>query len=290
MAEWTGERFILGAGSPEVHHEHLHRYHLAGLFAAGRRVLDLGCGSGTGSAIVAAAGGVVSAVDIDPDAVVHAQGAYGATVTFAVASATDLPFPDDAFDLVTCFEVIEHVTEQREVVAEVARVLAPGGVLIISTPMREEYNRGLLRPNPFHLRELDHDEFAALLADHFPDISFMGQRSITASVMWHEGATDRLQIADPPTIQQVCAMTPVYEVAVCGRGIPPVASGASLYLDLDAQGALEPSLVTQVRDARIELTDADQRARRLAAHLHRLEAQVAATYGRDQAPEGPLAT
>ena len=49
MTEFTGERFILGMGGAEIHHEHLHRYELAAILAGSAKVLDLGCGSGHGS-------------------------------------------------------------------------------------------------------------------------------------------------------------------------------------------------------------------------------------------------
>ncbi len=281
MADWTGERFILGHGSPEVHHEHLHRYELAALFADGRDILDLGCGTGSGSAILSSHGGTVTAIDIDPGAVEHARRHVGDRVTFLTGSAVALPFADAQFDLVTCFEVIEHVAEQAEVLAQAARVLRGSGILIMSTPMRGEYNKGLLRPNPFHVREMEHDEFDALLGGQFAHRQYIRQRSVIASVMWQQDGTSLLHIAEPPGAPAIRKMEPVYEVAVCSREPLPAMPGASLYLDLAAQGDVEPSLVTQVRDAGIELTDAgieltdaDRRARELAKHLTRLDEQI----------------
>lgn len=271
-----------------MHHEHLHRYELAALFAAGRDILDLGCGTGSGSAILARHARTVTAIDIDPDAVAHARNHVGSGVTFLTGSAVDLPFATAQFDLITCFEVIEHVTEQAEIVDETARVLRPGGILIMSTPMRAEYNRGLLRPNPFHVREMEHDEFDALLGRQFAYRAYIRQRSITASVMWQQDGTSTLHIAEPPGVPAISRMQPVYEVAICSREALPPVPGASLYLDLEAQGSTEPTLVTQVRDARIELTDADRRARELAQHLERLDAQIEslqATSQQDQPPE-----
>jgi SAM-dependent methyltransferase len=275
MINWSGERFILGKGSPEVHHEHLHRYELACLFANNRRVLDLGCGSGTGSAMLSAAGGAVSAMDIDPEAVAHAKRVYEGNADFAIGSATALPYDDSAFDIVTCFEVIEHLAEQAEVIDEISRVIVDSGLLFISTPMRAEYNKGLLKPNPFHVAEMEHEEFAQLLGARFPFISYLEQRSMTVSVMWMPASGDDLLIAAPPGVAEIRRMEPVYEVAVCSREPLPAIPGPSLFLDLSAQGETEPSLVTQVRDARIELTDADQRARWLLEHLRTLDARIA---------------
>jgi SAM-dependent methyltransferase len=114
---------------------------------AGCRVLDVGCGSGRH---VAAAyrlqGAMVFGVDpcrADLDAArdrlrLHDRlGAHGGgRWSLGAADARALPCADDAFDLVICSEVLEHVREDRQAVAEITRVLRPGGVLAVSVPRR----------------------------------------------------------------------------------------------------------------------------------------------------------
>ena len=70
----------------------------------------------------------------------------------------DLPFADDAFDLVLSLQTLEHVWDQRRFVAECARVLRPGGRLALTTPNRLTFPPG----NPFHAREVDVRELRAL--------------------------------------------------------------------------------------------------------------------------------
>src|SRR5690349_12094180 len=115
--------------------QHLARYAWATALAPGRRVLDAGCGLGYGAAMLADAGAEsVAAVDLAAEIIDVARDQTGDRVTFEVADLRSLPFADDAFDLVVCFEVIEHIEEQPAALDELRRVLAPGGVLAISSP------------------------------------------------------------------------------------------------------------------------------------------------------------
>ena len=77
-------------------------------------------------------------VDVDVSTVEHSRANYQApNLSYRVASATDLSaFRDGSFDAVVAFEMIEHVAEHEQVLAEIARVLAPGGILVMSTPER----------------------------------------------------------------------------------------------------------------------------------------------------------
>ena len=256
MTEFTGERFILGMGSAEIHHEHRHRYEFAAILAGGSDVLDLGCGSGYGSMLLAAAGANVQAIDIDPVSVEAAQTAYGSAARFTSASAYDVPFDDANFDVVTCFEVIEHVDEPQRVIDEAARVLRPSGVLIISTPMKAEYNRGLLNPNPFHVHEMEHDEFAPLVARQFPFQRVLRQRSFTVSALWEADIDDSaLALVGSPASESLARLAPVYEVIVASRNPLSATLRPSLFLDIDVQRGDEPDLVRQVRRARLQLAE-----------------------------------
>jgi SAM-dependent methyltransferase len=164
MLKATGERVVPELQRGElVYAEHLVRYRLAAQFAQGRRVLDVGSGEGYGTALLAASGAVdVTGIDLDEAAVAHARERYG--LRFEQADAARLPFANGSFDLVICFETIEHLENDERAVLEMRRVLADEGLLLISTPNREEY----LVENEFHKREYSLEEFDALLAEHFP--------------------------------------------------------------------------------------------------------------------------
>ena len=108
-------------------------YTWAAAVAAGREVLDAGCGLGDGAAVLAAAG-AARVVGVDPArAALDAAGeALPDRVELVEAGLAALPFDDDAFDLVTCFDTLEHEARPDAVLAELARVVRAGGLLLCS--------------------------------------------------------------------------------------------------------------------------------------------------------------
>ncbi len=168
--------------SPWLRNQHLARYRFAAARARGKRVLDLACGAGYGSGLLRDAGArsVVSGDrDVHAFAEARAPGSGAGTLLGTVADAARLPFADGAFDLYVSFETIEHVEDDRAVIREARRVLAPGGLLLCSTPEREVISPGrTLRDkpdNPWHVREYAREEFAALLRTGFRKIRWFGQ-------------------------------------------------------------------------------------------------------------------
>lgn len=173
MAEFTGERVIPDQVDPDLLNEHLARYAFAARFVPGNRVLDCGCGTGYGSAELARLAPSVVGVDISSDAVAYAREHFPLPhLRFEQASCSALPHPPASFELVVGFEVIEHLADWRDFLAEVRRVLAPGGRFVVSTPNRLYYteSRGGVT-NPFHVHEFDYEEFRTELAAVFPHVS-----------------------------------------------------------------------------------------------------------------------
>ena len=175
MLEWTGERFLPWHEDAALAVEHLHRYAYASCLSRGKCVLDIGSGEGYGSRILAAHATSVIGVDLDAHTVAHARRKYSnAKLDFLIASAAELPFARQ-FDLAVCFEVLEHLENQAELVAEIRRVLTPEGLLIVSTPDKHAYADETGFENPFHLHELYLEEFEELLRGQFPQVRMLGQ-------------------------------------------------------------------------------------------------------------------
>jgi len=100
---------------------------------AGGRVLVDGCGVGAYLAHLAPAAQLGVGLDIELE---RAQEAHAGAERVLCAAGEHLPFPDDFFDLVLSHEVLEHVQDDRQAVAEIVRVLAPGGRLVLFCPNR----------------------------------------------------------------------------------------------------------------------------------------------------------
>ncbi|MBS0321707.1 MAG: class I SAM-dependent methyltransferase [Proteobacteria bacterium] len=230
--EFTGERFVPGVPG-EIELEHVHRYAFAQRLVAGRRVLDCACGEGYGSALLAKTAASVAGVDIDGPTLAHARETYGtlAHVAFHQASAAALPFADASFDAIVSFETIEHLPAdlQPAMLAEFARVLAPGGLVILSAPNRVEYSDKRGYANEFHLHEHDRAELDALLARHFAARRFHHQRVWMGSAIWSEaGGTDcEALVADTHDARAQPLPAAMYYVVVAAREaahLPPVAA------------------------------------------------------------------
>ncbi|MGO9967844.1 MAG: methyltransferase domain-containing protein [Bryobacteraceae bacterium] len=174
MVEFTGERVIPGQVDADLLNEHLARYTFAARLARGKRVLDLGCGAGYGTAELARYALSAIGADVAAEAVDFARDHYReSNLLFEQASCTALPHPAASFDLVVAFEVIEHLENWRGFLCEARRVLAPNGQLVVSTPNRLYYteSRGPGGANPFHVHEFDFEEFRAELTAVFPHVS-----------------------------------------------------------------------------------------------------------------------
>jgi 2-polyprenyl-3-methyl-5-hydroxy-6-metoxy-1,4-benzoquinol methylase len=179
--EYTGERMVPEAADRLTFWDHVYRYAFACRFAAGKRILDIACGEGYGTAALEKVGASsVIGVDISDRACAHARDKYG--VDARTGSAEQIPLVDHSVDLVVSFETIEHVPDPRRFLGECARVLAPGGRLIVSTPNKDVYSGPGSTPNPFHCSEMTEREFVAALGAHFCQLRLYTQHPVSAAV------------------------------------------------------------------------------------------------------------
>jgi SAM-dependent methyltransferase len=162
----TGERTVPGLAVENYwFRRHEVVYQWCAPICAGQDVLEAGCGEGYGADLIASVARRVVAVDYDAATVAHVRDRYPAVEVMA-ANLAALPLADSSVDIVINLQVIEHLWDQPQFVAECFRVLRPGGRLVMATPNRITFTPGSDTPlNPFHTRELNAAELDELLTD-----------------------------------------------------------------------------------------------------------------------------
>lgn len=171
--------------------EHLARYRYVVPEAKGRKVMDVGCGAGYGAAAMAELAEYVVGVDRRPEAIAYAREhykrenlAFNETPIRHLTKVAQLseelgilaPWFDPKFDLVTSFEVLEHLEDPEDLLLAVRALLSPRGTFYLSTPF---YDREVhVAPadamanfgNPWHLHAWDEPGLRRLLSPHFRDV------------------------------------------------------------------------------------------------------------------------
>lgn len=151
-----------------IYQRHLVAYRAALPYMHGK-VLEVGCGEGYGVGILAPATSEYVAIDKYQT---HLDN-YKETLpqlSFIQVGVPPLKFPDNYFDAVVSFQVIEHIEEDKRLIAEISRVLKPKGVLLLTTPNRLMS----LTRNPWHIREYTVAELTAALSSHFTTVDMKG--------------------------------------------------------------------------------------------------------------------
>lgn len=159
--------------------EHIHRYNEALRYINNTDiVLDIACGTGFGTDIIASnTSGRVIGGDIAADAIEECTARWSKpNLEFMVLDGTKLSFPDSYFDKIVSFETIEHTGQYKLMAAEFARVLKPGGILILSTPNRAVSSPDGVIVNPYHIQEFTCDELKEILQAAFSKVEQAGQR------------------------------------------------------------------------------------------------------------------
>jgi rhamnosyltransferase len=274
------ESFAAGGGLA-TRVQDLHRYALASAIVEGA-VLDLGRSSGHGACLLARSARRVVGVDLSPPLVGSTRVEFALpSLDHLVAAAEALPFRSATFDWIVSFGTIDRARGNEGVLAEMARVLVPGGRVLLCAPRRPVRREAADGADPFDARGFDPDELRALLAAHFGGVVLFGQRLVAGSVVWDlgPGAPPLSLDTFPPDSglgSEPLDLRPTYLLALCG---PPTARRPRpAYASLLAGGG----------EVLVEVAEREGREAELRQALERARADLDWCYQQWQAREAEL--
>lgn len=177
VTELAGERV-----SQEQIDRLCHRYYWAGDYCDGRDVLEVACGSGQGLGYLLSRAKSLEAGDVSERILEQPRAHYGKRVTLHQFDAQALPFEDASKDVVILFEAIYYVPDATKFVAECARVLRPGGCVLLATANKdlEDFN-----PSPYSHVYYGVRDLQNLFAEGGFDTEFFGYLSVR-EVSWRQ--------------------------------------------------------------------------------------------------------
>ncbi len=267
--EFTGERVIPGKTDPDLMNEHWARYQFAEPLVHGKLVVDAGCGVGYGSAFLATSARLVLALDTSAEALGAAREEYAhPKVALINADCGRLPVPDASVDVISAFEVIEHMDDWQTLISEAARVLAPHGQLLVSTPNRIYSQESREELNPFHVHEFEYSEFESELRKRFPYVMlFLENHSdaITFIPPQEEGVRTQLggRERDPESAH--------FFLAVCSK---QPQHGPPAFVFVPSGGNVLREREQHVKALQEQVRELEQHVNELKQHVKALQEQV----------------
>lgn len=286
IVEASGERFVPELmGGELIEAEHQARYRLALPFVEGKRVLDAGCGTGWGSELLVRAGArEVVGLDIAEEAVEDSRKRVD-RARFLRGDLQDLPFRPGSFDVVVCFEALEHTQDTSQTLDSLVNVLSDGGLLFVSSPNPGVYPAG----NPFHFHEIPPEELRDAVAGRLGNVALFRQHLHLASTICEDGAGEEEFDASTYAVRPMTSGQEPYSVVVASSApLPSIRTSQALspseqLQNLDALGAAlteersalavtqgriadeRQQILDELSDAHRRLVDAGEALRRVMA-------------------------
>lgn len=160
---------------------HSARYHFAGQYCVNKKVLEIGSGAGYGAFFLSKQAESVVGIDISAEAVAYANNKYqNDNLIFIEMNAEEVAFENEEFDVICCFEAIEHFDHPEKHLSRVVNLLADDGIYFVSTPNCKKTKSG--SKNPYHKWEFDRVGFESLLREHFDEVEILGQYRLNSSI------------------------------------------------------------------------------------------------------------
>lgn len=170
------------------------RYNLARKYCKNKKVLDIGCGFGLGTNIVANVSKYVLGIDYSETAIQNAKKTKLRNVEFKILDATKLSKLKNKFDVILSFEIIEHLTfdKAQVFIGDMYNLLNKDGILLLTTPNGLLTNFFLGRPhNPYHIKEYKPEELSKMLSQYFSKTDIFGFHCINKAFIKREKAIEQ---------------------------------------------------------------------------------------------------
>lgn len=201
--KFTGERPGWGEGFDYDYARHVAAYRFAATLAAGKRVLDAGCGEGFGTQTLADVAQEVLGIDYSPVAVSECRRLWEKpNLRFEQVNLTEPGTFNETFDVVINFQVLEHIDDALPFLRGLHQRLAPNGQLILTTPNRLR----TVSENPYHVREYTAAELKDLLSKVFAKVEITGMHGNAKVEQFESGrakAVARILRLDPLGIRNL---------------------------------------------------------------------------------------
>lgn len=163
-----------------IHQRLLQAYYEAVPFVSGD-LLELGCGEGRGVNVLLPQVGSYLGLDKIDEVIVRLR-ALHPEAHFESSVFPPVPLPDNSFDTIVSFQVIEHIRKDANFLKEIHRMLRPGGKAVLSTPNIEM----TLSRNPWHIREYTAESLSALASRYFAHVDMRGIAGSEKVMKYHE--------------------------------------------------------------------------------------------------------
>ncbi len=201
--KFTGERPGWGEGFDYDFARHIAAYRYAATRAAGRRVLDAGCGEGFGTQTLADVASEVLGVDYSPVAIGECRRLWKKpNLRFEQVNLTEPGTFSETFDVVINFQVLEHIEDPMPFLGGLRERLGETGTLILTTPNRLR----TISENPYHVREYTAPELKDLLSKVFGSVEITGMHGNAKVEEFEAGrakAVQRILRLDPLGIRNM---------------------------------------------------------------------------------------
>lgn len=138
------------------------------------KILDAACGTGYGSRVLSRRGEVVG-LDNDAEAINFAKARYSKYANFLLGDIENIKQNVGTFDVICCFEAIEHLKHPEKMLRGFRKILSKNGVVFISTPNKAYPNRLVSSESPYHVKEYTYRDFHKTLNKHFSKVDILGE-------------------------------------------------------------------------------------------------------------------